>query len=173
MPSPLERAQRRQKARRLTPKMLSQVSSALAVGVGDLTILSLDATDDVVDAFRKGRARACNMRRETVMRTFSEEDRYQVNTTLRDVLGQDTEDRWYLISTLSRVCGAIVVSKQQLVQHALDLTSLDQDECHAMSADTKTGLVVAYNTVETSAGVGAQFELMIWGIPARGQNIRM
>ncbi|PYP76573.1 MAG: hypothetical protein DMD25_10185 [Gemmatimonadetes bacterium] len=142
----LELAVRRNRRTKLLGECLQRASQALRLPPEQIELASLEQTDSVRSKYGPARVRAERERNEP-RRTF-------VKTPSREVLERtfgDLKARFpvvpmYLFLNQSEYCGAVRVESSVILDHVLDIISLDDQDLLTCTEDGSVGLFCAHVT---------------------------
>jgi hypothetical protein len=155
----IELLSRINRGRAAAPKLLRDLSEALGEDLDVSALRSLPETDALFQASLDKYQAAIRNGTNHYRRLFLESERPEVlriADCLADHLGIENA---FLLTKLSRYCGAINVSLASILRHTASIIRLDGDSLSAISSDRTQGILIDHNPDNHSEA----YEFVVWG----------
>lgn len=159
----LQIAVRRNQGKQLQSAFIQELTSTLGRRDDSIRVLSLDETDPLWEKV-ESRVEACNngkmpCYRRRWIESQLEELRSFLNQ-LREILPSEP---MVLFRLASEYCGAIETDTQEVLDRALQLVSLDQEDLIAVSRNVSKGIMLSLDTDKYITSDVVVYELFMWG----------
>ena len=150
---------RANRGRAAAPAFLADISEALGESVDATALVPLAETDEIMNSLRVGYQTAIRPGEVSYRRFFRSDER---NLVLRmsDCLACSlSSETGFLVTKLSKDCGAVRSSIALLLNHTASIIRLDGDSLSALSEDHKQGLMIDQNSDDDEQA----YEVVLWG----------
>jgi hypothetical protein len=154
---------RQHHGRQLLPKLLNRLSQILDKPKQAVQLLDLEETDSFLEAFEFELDSRRKRLKPAFQRSWRSNESEELQKFLNKLRKQGLNRRMILFTSLSEYCGAVEIMSHEVLEHALQLISLDQEEVLAMTYDSSYGIVLGYNTERIEKDSVEMYDLLIWG----------
>jgi hypothetical protein len=156
-------AVRRNQGKQLQSGFIQELASALGRQFDSARLLSLDETDLLWQKV-ESKVQACNNGEiPCYRRRWVESQLDELRSFLHHLRGILPNEALILFRSASEFCGAIGTDTQEVLDHALQLVSLDQEDLIAVNRDVTNGTMLSLDTDKYITGDVVVYELIIWG----------
>ena len=161
--NPLEIALRRNHCKKVMSEFILDLQENLEMADAAKQLLGLQETIRLWNLVKEKMACCDNCSILCFRRSWSNFEQDHLKKLLFCLKGELASTNLILFRPYSEFCGAVVINSEYLLDRALKLTSLDQDEMISCNEDCSFGLVLSYDVEKLDSGNDARYELLVWG----------
>lgn len=159
----LQVAARRNRGKHLLSAFLRELACTLGRRDDTFRILSLDETDLLWQKV-ESKVDACNNCRIPCYRQrWVRNQLDDLSSFLRQLRVILPDEALILFRSASQYCGAVETSMHEVLAHALQLVSLDQEDLIVVDPNASRGMMLSFDTDKYITGDVTVYELIMWG----------
>lgn len=159
----LQIAVRRNRGKQLQSAFVRELASVLGRQNDSIRILGLDETDSLWQKV-ESRVQECNNgEMSCYRRRWVESQLDELRSFLQHLRRILPDEPLVLFRSVSEYCGAIETETQEVLDRALQLISLDEEDLIAVNREESKGMMLSLDTDKYITGDVVVYELIIWG----------
>lgn len=159
----LQIAVRRNRGKQLQSGFIRELASALGGRLDSARILGLEETDLLWQKV-ESKVQACNNgEMPCYRRRWIESQLDELRSFLHQLREILPDEALILFRSVSEYCGAIGTDTQEVLDRALQLVTLDQEDLIAVNRDVSNGMMLSLDTDKYITGDVVVYELILWG----------